>query len=72
MKKISIVFTETGPRDAQGNQAFNVYIEGFPDESRTKKSDDLSAAEFWSQKMFTIVTQLMYQAGAVKTVMRKQ
>ena len=66
-KTISIVFTETGPKDSFGKQPFNVFMEGFPDESRNKKDEDLSAAEFWAKKMFDIVVHNLKESGVVNS-----
>lgn len=75
MKRISIVFAETdneplGDKKGTG-QGFAVFLEGF-DQSRLElyrmgglKNSDLSAAEFWALKMWTIVMDLLRKTGVV-------
>jgi hypothetical protein len=61
-QKISIVFEDTG------GDGFNVYMEGHTRKFAHVNERDLSPSEWWAAKMFSIVTDLMKKAGAVKTI----
>lgn len=60
-KKLMIVVEDTGGSN------FNLYLAG--DTGRLGKTNekDLSAAEFWGHKLFSICVDAAHQAGAVKS-----
>ena len=71
-KKISIVFEETGEKNAEGNQPFNVYLEGH-DSARMKLPDEqLTAAEFWAKKSLHIIMDVMGRVGMVHEVKTRE
>jgi hypothetical protein len=77
MKKISIVFEQTGPRE--DGQGFNAYLEGMTAERRREidamtpeeQLQKLSAAEFWALRCFQITVAAIVDAGAARETKRR-
>jgi hypothetical protein len=64
-KKVYIVVEETGERDANGNQPFNIYLEGVkPEELNNVPMEKWRTADFWGFKLFQICKNAVLQAGA--------
>ncbi len=64
-RKLIIVFEETGTHDGKG---FNVYLDGDRDRLKTiTDPHDLSPAEFWASKLFSICIGLLKEAGVVQS-----
>jgi hypothetical protein len=70
MKRISIVFAETDDNSVEPGQGFNVFLEGWEQSRKKLPDDELTAAEFWSRKMFSIVVHIMSQTGAVRSTLK--
>jgi hypothetical protein len=77
MKKISIVFEETG--NVEDGVGFNVYMDGL-DAHRKATIDrmtpeeqlhECSTAEFWALRCFQITMAAMIKAGAVREVKKR-
>ena len=69
-KRVSIVFEETDQNSLAEGQGFNVFLEG-ADRTKVTPEAAWTAAEFWATKCFGIVVNIMNQAGAVKTAVKK-
>ena len=71
MKRISIVFVETGEEEGRG---FHVYLDGAKPEwdklTPEEQLKQLSPAEFWGLRCFQICSGIMRETGVVKTVTR--
>lgn len=68
LRKIMLVVEETGERNADGSQPFNVYLAGDKERIGYVPKEMLSAAEFWAQSFLGICMGAMKQSGALQTI----
>lgn len=69
LRKLMIVIEETG---SDGGKGFNVYMAGDKERIGKIDYDQMSPAEFWGSKLFSIVVDVIRRAGAVKTIDGKE
>lgn len=70
LRKVTIVFEET---DEQDGKAFNVYVGG--DNERLLAnipSNQMSVAEWWASRAFSLVTSMLQQANVVDTMVDRR
>ena len=70
LQKISIVFEETGEEGCDSNgkkgKRFLIYLDGHTRNLSHVNEKDLSTAEFWASRCFSIVMHAVQQAGVVE------
>jgi hypothetical protein len=64
MRRIAIVFQETG---ANGTTGFDVFMEGFDRDLTNVPMSEFSPAEFWGSHIMHIAIQILQQSGVVKS-----
>ncbi len=70
-RKISIVIEETND-DEPTKRTFSVYMDGDKERIGHIPEEQLSTAEFWGVKLFTIVTGILNETGAVALTSKKK
>jgi hypothetical protein len=75
VRRISIVFAETGDRKADGHHTFSVFLESADGEAGLTRlnnvpEDQLSSAEWWAKTAFEMVAEMVTEAGALKEIQR--